>query len=58
MHNLTIREVQPDDLTTLVEIINQSYRAGGQRSWTSEQGLVQGQRIGFDQLKQLFTRAT
>lgn len=57
MHNLTIREAQPDDLTTLVEIINQSYRGGGQRSWASEQGLVQGQRIDFDQLKQLFYKS-
>jgi len=52
MMNLTFRLAELSDISSLVDLINQSYREQQGRSWTTEAGFVKGQRISQEQLKQ------
>ena len=49
---LKFRLARQDDLLCLVSLINQAYRCGGAKSWTSEVNIVAGQRIDLNQLQQ------
>lgn len=45
MMNLNFRLAELSDITSLVDLINQSYREQQGRSWTTEIEFVKGQRI-------------
>ena len=47
---LNIRKVENDDLEQLVKLINVAYRTQSERSWTTEQAFVAGDRINKTQL--------
>ncbi len=52
MMNLNFRLAELSDITSLVDLINQSYREQQGRSWTTEIEFVKGQRISQEQLQQ------
>lgn len=52
MMNLNFRLTELSDITSLVDLINQSYREQQGRSWTTEIEFVKGQRISQEQLQQ------
>lgn len=50
---MPLRRAELTDIANLVQLINQAYRERQGRSWTSEQHIIQGQRINESQLEVL-----
>ncbi|HEX4693435.1 MAG TPA: GNAT family N-acetyltransferase [Sphingomonas sp.] len=59
MPALTIRPATPDDLATLQPLIRRAYRGDSARAgWTHEADLLEGERIGSDELAAMVAAST
>ena len=57
MTTIVLSIAAPQDLNTLLVLINEAYRGNHENSWTNESNLVSGQRISSEMLKVLIDQS-
>jgi len=55
MDSITYRPATPQDIPTIVDLVNRAYRDETDRGWTTEADIVAGQRTHDDEIKGLLT---